>query len=253
MKKTIILISSIIFAGIISAHAQNFIQKAVIEFEVKTNVKKTIGNGSWAEMFKDAMPQFMTGYYKFTFSGNKSIYQFDRWADGPKVPEFFRRDDEMSVYYVDHGSGKILEKKGIFGSEINVEDSIPAIKWRLTNESRVIAGFNCRKAVGVILDSIYVFAFYSDEIIIPGGPCSVSGLPGMVLGLTIPRLYTSYIATKVMVNAVKEDEIKLAVEKKNISLSGLSKMMTERLKEWSNDDDEDSKNWRNLHIWKAVL
>ena len=253
MKKKITLVLFIVFSCIINIYAQGFIQKAVIEFEVKTNVKKTIGNGSWAEMFKDAMPQFMTGYYKFTFSGDKSIYQFDRWADGPKVPEFFRRDDEMSVYYLDHNSGKILEQKGVFGSEINVEDSIPAIKWRLTNESRMIAGFNCRKAVGIILDSIYVFAFYSEEIMIPGGPCSISGLPGMVLGLTIPRLYTSYIATKIMVNGVKEDEIKLGAVKKYITLSGLSTMMNERLKEWSSDDDEDSRNWRNLHVWKAVL
>ncbi len=233
--------------------AQTFIDKAVIEFEVKTNVKKTMGNNSWTEMLKENMPQFKTGYYKFSFSNNKSIYKFDRWADGPKVPEFLRRDDEMNVYYFDYNNDQLFEKKAVFGSEFMVQDSIPKIDWRLTNESRVIAGFNCRKAVGVIMDSVYVFAFYSDEIMIPGGPCSVSGLPGMILGLTIPRLYTSFIATKVMLNGVKEDEIKPEPSKKYNKMSALYTLITERAKEWSNDDDEDSRNWRNQFMWKALL
>src|SRR5688572_5179859 len=93
-------------------------------------------------------------------------------------------------------------QKNVYGSNFNVEDSIPAIQWKLSNENRMIAGFNCRKATGIIMDSVYVFAFFTEEIMIPGGPCSISGLPGMILGLTIPRLYTSYIATKIMVNDV---------------------------------------------------
>ena len=81
------------------------------------------------------------------------------------------------------------------------------MEWRLTNENRVIAGFNCRKAVAKIFDSVYVFAFYTDEILIPGGPCSINGLPGMILGVTIPRLFTSWIATKVTLTGVDENII----------------------------------------------
>jgi GLPGLI family protein len=73
-------------------------------------------------------------------------------------------------------------QKNVWGSNFNVEDSLPHLEWRLTNENRVIAGFNCRKAVAKMFDSVYVFAFYTDEILIPGGPCTIHVLPGMILG-----------------------------------------------------------------------
>jgi len=253
MKKIIISILLITFFTI-KSNAQTFIDKANIEFEVKTNVKKMMGNGSWMEMWKDMMPQFKAGIYQYSFSGNKGIYKFDRWADGPKMPEFFRKDDEQNVYYTDYDADQMYQLKMIRGSEFYIQDSTRKINWRLTNESRMIAGFNCRKAVGVIMDSIYVFAFYTDEILIPGGPSSIGGLPGMILGLTIPRLYTSYIATKVSVNGVNEAEIKPVAAKKYTTRAALRTLITERAKEWFGEEvDEDSKGWRNNFVWDSLL
>ncbi len=253
MKNIIIVFFATVFFAAGSKAQTQFLTKADIEFEVKTNIKKTIGNSGWAEQFKDILPQFKTAYWKFSFANNKSIYRFDRWSDGPKVPEWMRRDDEQNIYYFDYALGKLTQQKMIIGSNFMVEDSIPKISWRITNESREIAGFNCRKAVGVIMDSVYVFAFYTDEIVIPGGPCTISGLPGMILGLTIPRLYTSFIATKVTVNGIKEEEIKPVASKKYSSRKELRTLITDRAKEWSNSDDEDSKNWMNQFIWGALL
>lgn len=252
MKKAIliVLMHNLI---ILSTQAQQFIDKAVIEFEVKTNIKKTIGNGMFADMLKDNMSQFKTGYFQFSFSGNKSIYKFNHWAEGAKVPDFFRENDEQHIYFFDHGSQKIFQQKSIAGSNFYVEDSIPPIAWRLTNESHIIAGFNCRKAVGVIMDSVYIFAFYTDEILIPGGPCSINGLPGMILGVTIPRMYTSFIATKVMLDGVKEAELKPISAKKYNSRTALKTLIIERSKEWGSNDDEDSKAWKNQFIWGALL
>ncbi len=251
MKKLLIILIVCGFVG--NATAQTFIEKASIEFEVKTNFKKTLGNSSWAEMMKDKMPQFKTGYYKFTFSNNKSLYQFDRWAEGDKVPEWFRKDDEQNLYFFDFGAQKLFQRKSLAGSEFLMEDSIPQIKWRITNESREIAGFNCRKAVGIVMDSVYVFAFYTDEIMIPGGPCTITGLPGMILGVTVPRLYTSFMATKISVNGVDESTIKPVAAKKYSSRKELKALMMERSKDWFNGDDEDAKNWRNQFVWGTLL
>lgn len=252
MKK-ILVASLLVIAYCVGQAQQQFLTRAEIEFEVKTNIKKTIGNSSWAEQFKDILPQFKTAYWKFSFVNNKSIYRFDRWADGPKVPEWMRRDDEQNVYFYDYERSKLFQQKMIVGSNFMVEDSIPQIKWRITNESREIAGFNCRKAVGVIMDSVYAFAFYTDEIVVPGGPCTISGLPGMIMGLTIPRLYTSFIATKVVVNGVKEEEIKPVASKKFSTRNEMKNLVTERAKEWSSNGDEDSKNWASQFIWGALL
>lgn len=236
----------------ISFAQQLFISKATVEYEVKVNIKKTMGNNSWAEMMKENMPPFKTGYFRLTFSDNKSIYKFDHW-DEVKVPEWMRKSDEENVWYVDHNSRKLNMQKNIYGSNFNVEDSIPAIEWRLTNENRMIAGFNCRKAVGKIMDSVYVFAFYTDEIMISGGPCSINGLPGLVLGLTIPRMYASWIATKVMVNDVNVAQIKPVTAKKYFSHSTLKSTLKERTKEWVNEEDPDSKQWIDQLYWNTLL
>ncbi len=232
--------------------AQQFINKAVIEYEVKANIKKTMGNNMWEEMLKESLPTFKTGYYTFTFADNKSVYKFDHWDAGPKMPEFLRKSDEENVWYFDHNTGKFNMQKNVYGSNFNVEDTMPTLQWKLTNENRVIAGFNCRKAVAKIFDSVYVFAFYTDEILIPGGPCSINGLPGMILGVTIPRLYTSWIATKVSVVGVDENAIKQAAVKKTYKMSFLKSTIDDRLKDWTPDNDEERQQ-KNRFIWTILL
>jgi GLPGLI family protein len=257
MKKIFSLI--IIFSSQACVHAQQFISKAVIEYEVKSNVKKTMGNGSFENMLKDQLqlPQFKTGYYNFTFADNKSIYQFDHWDEqSKKVPQYLRKSDEENVWYYDYNTGKYNKQKNVYGNNFNVEDSIPKLQWKITNENRIIAGFNCRKAVTIIFDSVYVFAFYTDEITIPGGPCSINGLPGMILGVTIPRLYTSWIATKVMLNGVDQNSIKPVSVKKNYSMKDWESMINERTKDWYSDDpseNKESQEQKARFIWGTLL
>jgi GLPGLI family protein len=236
-------------------NAQQFIDEAEIEYEVKTSIKKTMSNNSWADMLKDNMSEFKTAYYSFTFANNKSIYKFNRWDLKTKIPAWYKQDDEENIWHYDFNTGKVNIQKQVQGTQFNIADSIPAIEWKLTNENREIAGFNCRKAVGKIMDSVYVFAFYTDEITISGGPCSVNGLPGMILGLSIPRLYTSYIATKVMVTAVKESDIKPVTSKKYYSYASLKSLIEEKTKDWYSwgDDKEENQRMKNLFLWNAFL
>ena len=252
--KRIIFLFTILFTAAVT-NAQQFIDKAVIEYEVKTSIKKTMSNDSWADMMKENMSEFKTAFYTYTFANNKSIYKFNRWDASTKVPVWYKEDDEENTWYFDFNLNKVTIQKQIEGTQLLIADSIPAIGWKLTNENREIAGFNCRKAVGKIMDSVYVFAFYTDEITISGGPCSISGLPGMVLGLSIPRLYTSYIATKVMVTGVKEADIKPSTSKKHYSYTGLKSLVEEKTKDWFTwgDDKEENQRRKNLFLWNAFL
>lgn len=230
--------------------AQHFIEKGIVEYEVKTNIQKTLGNNSWAEKLKESLPQFKTAYYALTFAENKNIYKFSHWDEKTKTPDFLKADDEEKFWFFDFGSKKFSMKKSLFGSAFLVQDSMMPIKWKLVNENRNIAGFNCRKAVGVIFDSVYVFAFYTDEITIPGGPCSINGLPGLILGMTIPRIYTSWIATKVQENDVSVDNIKPVSAKNMYTRKSLRTFLDDRLKQFNS---EESKDWINQMYWSAFL
>lgn len=116
----------------------------------------------------------------------------------------------------------------------SVSDSIPDFQWKIHDEIRQIAGYNCRKATTVINDSVIVIAFYSDEIMVSSGPESFGGLPGMILGLAVPRLYSSWFATKVELVEYDPSLEKPISEKKvkKVSRAGLLEALQPSLSDW---------------------
>lgn len=252
--RTLFFITTIFFFTITS-FAQQFVDKAVIEFEVNTNLKKAMGNNSWEEQMKEEFSDLKTSFYLFTFSDNKSVFKFDRWSPKTRIPNYIKQKDEENSWYFDFNSGLFNMQKNIIGTDFVVNDSIPRIDWKITNENREIAGYNCRKAVGKIFGDVYVFAFYTDEITISGGPVSISGLPGMILGLTIPRLYTSYVATKVDLTVQDTKIIKPAEAKKTYDMKGLKSLLEESTKDWFTygEDKEELKNKKNMFMWNSFL
>lgn len=253
MKSTLFFIAALIFTA--TSMAQQFIDKAVIEYEVNTNLKKTMSNDSWDEMMKDNISDLKTSYYTYTFADNKSIYKFDRWSPKTRISKREKDADEENIWCFDFGAKKMIMQKQIVGTNFVIADSIQNIQWQITNENREIAGYNCRKAVGKIMDDVYVFAFYTDDITISGGPCSINGLPGMILGLSIPRLYTSFVATKVDLTMSNASDIKPIAAKKTYDLIGLKKEIEEKTKDWFSygEDKEENKRQKNLFLWNAFL
>jgi GLPGLI family protein len=254
MKKIIIVAISVLLI-LNKTHAQTtFIDKATIQFEVKSNIKKTMGSSNWEEQMVDKMPTFKTEYYNYTFANNKSLYKFDYLAEKDKYPVWFRNENKNS-WFTDYATGKQSIEKDLIGSTFNIEDSMPNLEWRMINENRVIAGFNCKKAVTKIFDSVYVFAFYTDEIMVSGGPNSIGGLPGMIMGMTIPRLFTSWIATKVTVNGVDVNAIKPIVAKKYETNKSLRSFIEERSKDWwqGSEATDEQKQQKARFIWGMLL
>jgi GLPGLI family protein len=227
------------------AGAQQFVNSGMIEFEVRTNNHKIFGDGIWAEMFKDKIPQFSTSYYQFTFTDNKAVYKYDRQDERAKLP-WGNNNAEDNFWYSDYNTGNFTNQKFVFDDIYLLSDTLMNIEWRISpNETRDIAGFVCRKATGIIFDSVYVFAFYTDEITVNGGPMGIHGLPGMILGITIPRMFTSWIATKLQVNGVNTSIV--APPKK-----GKKKVATE-LQQNLKKVTEDWGTWGQQSLWNIFL
>jgi GLPGLI family protein len=183
---------------------QDFLTKGSIEFEVKINTEKL-----YAEMFKgkenrmmmidnQGAPQFHVIKKQLLFDGDKILYR--------SVGNDHAYAGGGHTIFTDLGRRQSIFKGGMMLSEKVFEDSVVHVRWKIDDETRTIAGFKCRKAIGVIMDSVYVVAFYCPEIVPQGGPEVFNGLPGMILGLAIPRLYTTWFATKVQL-AVDEKSI----------------------------------------------
>ena len=228
-----------------TSHAQQFISSGKIEYEVRVNNHRMFSSGIFAEMFKDKMPNFSTYYYNLTFNNNKAIYKFDRLNEKDKMP-WNDNTREENTWFSDYTANQYSNLKFVFDETYLLSDTLMHINWKIVpNETRDIAGFNCRKAQGVIFDSVYIFAFYTDEITAPGGPMSISGLPGMILGLTIPRMYTSWIATKLEVNGVNTAIVAPPAKGKRKDPEELKSSIEKVSKDWGN--------WGQQSIWNIFL
>jgi GLPGLI family protein len=226
-----------------STNAQVFVSQGMIEYEVKVNNHKALGDGTWAEMMRDKFPKLSTSYYQLTFNADKSIYLFNRKDEKTKMP--WGNEAEDNVWYNDYKGENFIQQKSVFGDTYILTDSLIKIDWKMTNETRQIAGFNCRKAVGKLFDSVYVFAFYTDEIAVSGGPMGLHGLPGMILGVTIPRMFSSWVATKLEVNGVNYNVINAPAKGKKKKAKELQETAIKVTKDWGS--------WGQQEIWGIFL
>lgn len=218
------------------AAAQNtiFLSEGKIEYEKKVNLYARMDeNNSWTELEKKTVPQFKTTYFDLLFTRNKSLYKPGREnADNNKIWE---QPAEENIVYSDLDNARSVSQKKVFEQLFLVQDSIRKIKWKITDENRVIAGFNCRRANAVIMDSIYVVAFYTDEILTPGGPESFTGLPGMILGVVLPHQHLTWFATKVQAVKVADTELTMPQKGKKVTSPVLKQTLEEKLKQWGKE------------------
>ena len=119
------------------------------------------------------------------------------------------------------------------------------MNWKITADTRTIAGFECKKATTIIMDSVYIIAFYTDQIVTPGGPESFSGLPGMILGLAVPRLNTTWFATKLELTDVAANTLVPSKKGKKTNLSNLRVQLNAAMKDWGK--------WKDKNLWQISI
>jgi GLPGLI family protein len=219
-----------------------------IEFEKKTNLHRQFNeedeDSEWFEKIKSQIPKFSVSYFDMYFNTGKVLYKpgketdktFKMFGGGPATE---------NIVLTDIKGKKVSSQKQIYEQRFNVQDSMRELKWVIKDEIRTIANFKCRKAVTKICDSVYVVAFYTDDIMVSGGPEMFSGLPGMILELAIPRLYTTWVATKVETVAPKETDFTVEDKGKKVTQAELVEQLQSSFKRWGK--------YAAKSIWWCVL
>jgi len=204
-------------------------------FEKKTNLYDQMqeDNDNWTDLMKKSMPRFRTDYFELQFSNNKTLYQpGPPNPDNNKIPSWFDTPGNSNTVFSDLENQQSTSQKKVFETQFLIQDSTRKIRWKITDETRTIAGFNCRRANAMIMDSVYVVAFYTDEITCYGGPESFCGLPGMILGVALPHQHITWFATKVEAMTVAEGNLKIPVKGKKTTSKELRATLADKLKDW---------------------
>ncbi len=202
INKIWILLFSVLFFGYASAQ-QNIIHYGKIYFEHKVNTHKRMvrdeDDAEWFERMKDKIPKYKITNYELDFNADESLYYKSKKQPepDPNTPLWLKNDDAVCTMYKNIRDQRIVYQKTLLSKLFLISDSLMKYKWTMTNEFRIIAGYNCRRATTIIMDSVYVIAFYTDAILPSNGPLSLTGLPGTILGVVVPRLNLTIFANKV--------------------------------------------------------
>ncbi|GAB2982334.1 GLPGLI family protein [Mucilaginibacter puniceus] len=178
-----------------------------IEYDRTVNtyavIKKLLGKDPTAldaekfEVYKKTQQQFKVLKSTLSYKNGKSIF-VPAAADISVRPLFnVPFAEQQNTVYTDFSNKRIMSQKDLSGDFLLLTDSMRNIRWKITDETRDVMGYQCRRANALVLDSVYVVAFYTDDIHVPGGPELFSGLPGMILELALPHDNVIWKASKI--------------------------------------------------------
>jgi len=205
----------IFFSNTVFSQSKPIIHEGEILFQKRVNAyaildefyvnNATFNRNKFAENYKSGNPQFGVTNFTLLFNDHVTLYSPNsKIANTPEVSLL----QMLKIVYSDLTKNTFIAKKTIFDQDYLVGDTSDKVEWKITNEMKDIAGFSCRRANAIIMDSVYVVAFYTDRIVPRGGPEFIKGLPGMVLGVALPHEHMSWFATQVTAKQVPHDQIK---------------------------------------------
>lgn len=249
MKYTLITLAGLLFVcSGLSAQNKHFTTSGTIEFEKKVNmyalIKKEMNSDNEAfyapifEQYKKNQPQFKTYKSTLSFSNDKSLYTPIVTESIPSNMDFFGNNpmaNQNNVVYTDPANSAAIIQKTVFEETFLVKDSTRKIKWKITDETRDISGYTCRRANGIMMDSIYVVAFYTTEIPLSAGPEQFSGLPGMILGVALPHENVTWFATKVTDTGLPPNTVVPPKKGKPTDNKQLRATLEKVMKNWGNE------------------
>ena len=247
MKNIIIYLTATLLLTTDFSFGQNvhFITSGIIEYEKTINMyalfRKDIYNDNESflkpayEQYVKNQPQFKKLKSTLNFADNKTL--FSPIEDETSNGGFWGNDamvKQNNIIFTDLLSQSFISQKKVFEETFLVKDSTRNIRWKITDETRDIAGYTCRRANALILDSVYVVAFYTEQIPVPGGPESFTGLPGMILGLALPHENITWFATKVTEMTVEPKALTPPKKGKSLNNKELRKTLDAAMKDWGN-------------------
>ena len=249
--KQVFFIASILFCAALGASAQ-YTMAGKIEYERKVNIHAQMkemeeeqGSNPMMEQMKSRIPKFNSSFFDLVFDSSRSIYKPGKEVEGSVFKMFGGGPATENIVLTDLTANKIKANKKVFDQKFFVEDTVRNMEWTVKDEIRTIANFKCHKAVGRMCDSVYVVAFYTEDIAVSGGPEMFGGLPGMIMELAIPRLHTTWTADKVELVQPKETDFVIPDKGKKVTEKELFETLQESFKSWGK--------MAPRNIWWSVL
>ena len=178
------------FSGTVTYKTEFMVTENEFKDLKKSNPRLYKNYKAMATKAADAVEQLE---YVMLFNSTASIF---------KAKEILNRDDSMlsslqktiGIYFNNVKTGEAIQQLEQEGRVYLIEKE--PLKWEISEETKVIAGFTCRKATSS--QNFYshrtqqnyvqeIEAWFSPEIPVAFGPKGYSGLPGIILDITVAQ------------------------------------------------------------------
>ncbi len=201
--------------ALFAAPAASQIKHAKIEFERRTNLYK---------LFKDN--EFVRGpmmdYVKNNKIKKETFYLYVDDSSSVFAPKPVQEEGwaawltQKNTTFQNFNQDERLQVMELWGNKVYVKDTLKKREWKITYDKRMIAGYECRKAIWQADDSTRIYAWYSDQLELSTGPETFNGLPGAILGLATEDGGIVYFAKSVEVKYVNVPEQQPAYKEKDL-------------------------------------
>jgi len=244
MRNNIILIIILlsITSNLTFGQGVHFTSSGVVEYQKTVNVYailkrqvNTSNESSYKPMllqYQKSHPQFKTLNSSLIFTNEKTIFTPIPEEVAPVI--FLGTDailNQNNTTFTNLKEQVVISEKKIFEKTYLLKDKIRKIRWKITDETRTIASYPCRRA-NALVDSMYVVAFFTEQIPVSGGPESFTGLPGMILQLALPHENITWMAIKVTESSVAPKSMAIPARGTLVNRSALYETINETIKNW---------------------
>lgn len=211
MKTGILKIGFTLYMLFLGSIVFGQINEGKIIFERKTNLEKK---------FNDARMKRMIGennkirIEKFTLFFNDTCSIFKPILTDEADPLSWTTT-RNTIYHNVKTEQKISELN-LMGQMVYINDTNQKREWKITDSKRMIAGYDCYKAIWQKDDSTRIYAWFSIDIVPSVGPEGFNGLPGAILGLATEDGGIIYFAKSVELTTPKSDIFIIDLRKKDV-------------------------------------
>lgn len=234
MKK--ILIAGVSLLAVIFATAQQKEGKVVYERTVQIQINFP----GMTEEMQRSIPKTNISRYELTFANNQSLWKREEDAnsdentfsgdagEGGGMQVRISTSGLNEVMYNNFETSRRVEQRELMDKRFLIDDSIRALKWKMTGETKTILNHSCMKATTTqirqraqmtmnngtmerkeVPDTLETVAWFATDIPVTAGPAEYQGqLPGLILEIDMNNGKFTYkalsISEKADVAIIKE-------------------------------------------------
>jgi len=227
MKKILIAIA----AGLCFQLAVAQVKEGKIIYERKTNMYKRLPPEN--ENMKAMLPEFNIGKQQLLFSGDESVFSSvpeeedirdHAGEEGGRIN--IRMNSGSNETYKNYATEKIIELRELGPKKYIIEDTLKKLAWKLSDDTAMIKGYICKKAITKNKQGDNIIAWYTEEIGTTSGPEQFGGLPGLILKMDIGDGWIVFTAIDITTGGNKQ-LVKAPIGAKKVTRQEFQKMMDE--------------------------